>query len=109
MEENRDSKDFSFNAIKYIVILSMQLGQYEKMLKSQKQLLAMSVKVSKNDLTEAINLIQDQIQSKLGDKPDEAMQMYELILGNLKQSNERLWFATCLRLGKIYLDGKSFT
>jgi hypothetical protein len=36
MEENRDSKDFSFNAIKYMVILAMQLGQYEKMLKSQK-------------------------------------------------------------------------
>ena len=34
--------------------------------------------------------------------------MYELILGNLKQSNERLWFATCLRLGKIYLDSKNF-
>ena len=34
--------------------------------------------------------------------------MYQLILGNLKSNNERLWFATSLRLGKIYLDEKSF-
>jgi COP9 signalosome complex subunit 2 len=35
--------------------------------------------------------------------------MYQLILGNLKSNNERLWFATSLRLGKIYLDEKSFS
>jgi COP9 signalosome complex subunit 2 len=34
--------------------------------------------------------------------------MYQLILGSLKSSNERLWFATSLRLGKIYLDEKNF-
>lgn len=34
--------------------------------------------------------------------------MYQLILGNLKSNNERLWFSTSLRLGKIYFDEKSF-
>ena len=34
--------------------------------------------------------------------------MYQLILGNLKSNNERLWFSTSLRLGKIYLDERSF-
>jgi COP9 signalosome complex subunit 2 len=34
--------------------------------------------------------------------------MYQLILGNLKASNQRLWFSTSLRLGKIYLDEKEF-
>ena len=68
----------------------------------------MSTKVRKNDLSEAINLIQDQIQSRLTGQPDQAKQMYELILGNLKMTNERLWFATSLRLGKIYLDGRNF-
>ncbi len=64
--------------------------------------------MSKNDLTEAINDIQDAISKHLSDKPVEAKQMYELILGNLKSSNERLWFATSLRLGKIYLDEMNF-
>jgi hypothetical protein len=34
--------------------------------------------------------------------------MYKLILGNLKAGNQRLWFSTSLRLGKIYLDEKEF-
>ena len=34
--------------------------------------------------------------------------MYQLILGSLKKSNERLWFGTSLRLGQIYLGDKSF-
>jgi hypothetical protein len=34
--------------------------------------------------------------------------MYELILNNLKASNERLWFATCCRLAKIYLNDKNY-
>ena len=34
--------------------------------------------------------------------------MYELILGSLKKSNERLWFGTSLRLGQIYLTDQNF-
>ena len=34
--------------------------------------------------------------------------MYQLILGSLKKSNERLWLSTILRLGQIYLADKSF-
>ena len=69
----------------------------------------MSSKVSKNDQTEAVNLVQDAIQKNLVNNQDYAREMYQLILGNLKSNNERLWFATSLRLGKIYLDEKSFS
>lgn len=31
-----------------------------------------------------------------------------MILGALRTSNERLWFATSLRLAKIYLDENNF-
>lgn len=80
------------------------------MIENQKSLLRYSGRstVSKNDLTEAINDIQDAISKHLADRPNEAREMYELILGNLKQTNERLWFATSLRLGKIYLDERNF-
>ena len=108
LEEARGTMDFSFNATKYIVGLAMQLEQFPKMLSSTRQLLLLSGKVSKNDLTEAVNTIQDQIQTRLAEHPDAAKEMYQLILGNLKQSNERLWFATCLRLGKIYFDERNY-
>ena len=64
--------------------------------------------VSKNDLSESISQIQDGISKYLVDQPVHAKTMYELILGNLKTTNERLWFATSLRLSKIYLDEKNF-
>ncbi len=35
--------------------------------------------------------------------------MYELILNNLKASDQRLWFATCCRLAKIYLHDKNYS
>jgi COP9 signalosome complex subunit 2 len=108
LEEQSDKVAFSFLAIRHVVILTMQLGLYEKMVESLKQMLRMSLKVSKNDLTEAVNLVQDAIQKTLTNQPEQAREMYQLILGNLKSNNERLWFATSLRLGKIYLDEKSF-
>jgi hypothetical protein len=56
------------------------------MIENQKSLLRYSGRstVSKNDLTEAINDIQDAISKHLADRQNEAREMYELILGNLK-------------------------
>lgn len=71
-------------------------------------MLQMSSKVSKNDTTEAIDTVLDAVEQHLSEKPTQAKDMYQLILGSLKQTNERLWFATSLRLGKLYLDAKNF-
>lgn len=78
------------------------------MLENTHRLLKQSQRVSKNDITEAVNAVLDCVSTNLSTRPDYARQMYQLILGSLKQSNERLWFATSLRLGKIYLDERNF-
>lgn len=78
------------------------------MLEGTHRLLKHSQRVSKNDISEAVNAVLDCVQANLSAKPDYARQMYQLILGSLRQSNERLWFATSLRLGKIYLDERNF-
>lgn len=57
MEESLGKVNFSFNAERHVVTLSMQLGLFDKMVSGLKELLKMSSKVSKNDLTEAINLV----------------------------------------------------
>lgn len=65
----------------------MQLGgadNYKTMSAKTRLLLNLAAKVSRNDMTEAINAIQDQIETSLSDKPDQAKEMYQLILGNLK-------------------------
>lgn len=77
------------------------------MAKKTGDLLRRSSSESKADVEQAINEILDCISNNLSDKPEKAASMYQLILGNLKTSNERLWFNTSLRLGKIYLDAKN--
>lgn len=110
MEESHGSSEFSFASLRYVVVLTMELHQFERMIDQTKVLLRYSTRptVSKNQLAEAINDIQDAISKHLSNHPQHAREMYELILGNLKQSNERLWFSTSLRLGKIYLDERNF-
>ena len=72
MEEGRDEQQFSFSALKYLTVLSSLLGKFDKMIESTQKLLKMSQKVSKNDITEAVNAVLDCVQSKLADKPEYA-------------------------------------
>lgn len=110
MEESRGELSYSFKALRHIIIVAMKLGKYDTMLENQKILLRTSTRpeVSRNELTEAINDVQDAITKHVSD-PKVAREMYQLILGNLKTTNERLYYATQLRLGKIYFDEKNFS
>ena len=108
LEEQHDKFQYSFNSVKYVVILSAQLGKYDKMTSSLRQLLQISSKASQNEMTEAINAVLDVVETHLASKPEQAREMYQLILGSLKNSNGRLWFQTSLRLANIYFDERSF-
>ena len=109
MEAHQDEQQFSFNAHKFIIIVSAQLEQYDKMLTSQRALLKMTDNVSRNEVSEAVDRILDLVESQLQQKsPDMVRKMYTLILSTLKTYNERLWFTTSLRLARMYLDGKQF-
>jgi hypothetical protein len=59
-------------------------------------------KVTREDLSEAVNAILDAVANHLQAFPDYQSQMYKMTLDVLKSNNERLWFTICLRLGKIY-------
>ena len=95
---------FTFNALMYMVILTMELELYDEMVSNQQKLLKMNQQVSKNESSDAINKVLDAISNFLSDKPQQAGKMYALILDDLRTSDERLWFSISLRLGKILLD-----
>jgi len=59
-------------------------------------------KVTREDLSEAVNAVLDAVAHHLGDHPDYQREMYKMTLDVLRSNNERLWFTICLRLGKIY-------
>jgi hypothetical protein len=74
------------------------------MTKALNKLLKSLSKVSKAEGSEAINQIMDGLNKNLDDVPQERNKPYELILKYLKESNERLWFTTCMGLGKNLME-----
>ena len=86
------------------MVLSAKLGKFDNMVIKTKALLKLVNTVARNDVNDAVN----QILDSLTDIPDANAQseMYVIILESLKASNERLWFNTSLRLGRIYLEQK---
>ena len=65
-------------------------------------------KVTREDLSEAVNAVLDSVANNLSAHPDYQREMYKMTLDVLRSNNERLWFTICLRLGKIYQDLKNF-
>merc|ERR1712226_1036704 len=96
LEEQSNGNEFTFKSIKNVVLLSAHadVKNYADMLKETENLLRRSSNESKAEVEQAINEILDMVNNNLVEVPDTATQMYELILGKLKSSNERLWFST---------------
>ena len=77
LEESRGEINYTFKALRHIIIVVMKLGRYDTMLENQKVLLRTSTRaeVSRNELTEAINDVQDAITKHVTD-PGVAREMY---------------------------------
>eukprot|EP00744_Colponema_vietnamica_P010432 GILI01014740.1.p1 GENE.GILI01014740.1~~GILI01014740.1.p1 ORF type:complete len:407 (+),score=146.79 GILI01014740.1:178-1221(+) len=58
--------------------------------------------VTRNEANDCINNVLDMISSSTASETVE--KIYELTLNALKTSNERLWFNTCVKLCKLYID-----
>ncbi|RYH12611.1 hypothetical protein EON65_37785 [archaeon] len=92
-----------FKALQYLVVIYFSLGQYDKMVDRYHSMLQYLAAVTRNECTEAINLILDTIASSTNVQV--LSQMYEITLVALKTANnERLWFSTNLKLAKLYLE-----
>ena len=65
MEAHQEEQQYSFNSHKFIIIVAAQLGQYEKMLESCRALLKMTDKVSRNEVSEAVNRVLDLVETQL--------------------------------------------
>ncbi|XP_060520161.1 COP9 signalosome complex subunit 2-like [Cylas formicarius] len=100
--------EWGFKALKQLVKINFKLGNYEETLKKYRQLFGyINSAVTKNYGEKSINSILDYTSSL----KDGAVlqQFYETTLDALKNSkNDRLWFKTNLKLGKLLLEGKEY-
>lgn len=109
LELEQEKGEWGFKALKQMVKINYKLGQYEKMMKRYKQLLSyIKTAVTRNHSEKSINSILDYISTS---KQMQLLQdFYETTLEALKDAkNDRLWFKTNCKLGKLYYDREDYT
>jgi len=100
--------DWGFKALKQMVKIGYNMENYESMLDNYRQLLGyIKTAVTKNYAEKSINSILDYVSTSK--QTGLLQQFYQITLEALKGSkNERLWFKTNTKLGKLYFDMKNF-
>ena len=100
--------EWGFKALKQMMKLNFRLGNYEAMMKQYRELLTyMKGAVTRNYSEKSINSILDYISTS--NQMELLQTFYETTLEALKEAkNDRLWFKTNTKLGKLYFDRGEF-
>ncbi|XP_071486675.1 COP9 signalosome complex subunit 2-like [Diadema setosum] len=108
LELEDEKGDWGFKALKQMIKINFQLGNYDEMMTKYKLLLTyIKSAVTRNYSEKSINSILDYISTS---KNMALLQeFYETTLMALKDAkNDRLWFKTNTKLGKLYYDREEF-
>jgi len=108
LELETEKGDWGFKALKQMVKLTFTLENWETMLEYYYLLLTyIKSAVTKNYAEKSINSILDYVSNSR--QTDLLQQFYEITLDALKGAkNDRLWFKTNTKLGKLYFDLNQF-
>ncbi|XP_065672432.1 COP9 signalosome complex subunit 2 isoform X2 [Hydra vulgaris] len=104
LELEHEKGEWGFKALKQMVKINYRLQRYDEMMSRYKELLTyIKSSVTRNHSEKSINSILDFISSS---KQMTLLQnFYETTLDALKDAkNDRLWFKTNCKLGKLYYD-----
>lgn len=108
LELEVEKGEWGFKALKQMIKITFSLSEYDSMLSYYRQLLSyIKTAVTKNYSEKSINAILDYISTSK--QMDLLQKFYETTLDALKDAkNERLWFKTNTKLGKLYFDRREF-
>lgn len=100
--------EWGFKALKQIVKLKFRMGQFQQMISRYKEMLTyIRSAVTRNYSEKCINSILDFVSSS--NQMDLLQEFYETTLAALQEArNDRLWFKTNLKLGKLWFDVGEF-
>jgi len=102
--EGNDKGDWGFKALKQIVKINFKMGKTEEMMVRYEHLLTyIKSAVTRNYSEKSINAILDYVSTSK--QMDLLQRFYTATLRALRDArNDRLWFKTNTKLGKLYLD-----
>lgn len=105
--ERGDEVKWRFKALEHLVVLKFKLGDFAAMVADYRAMLALAPTVTRNECGDGVNGVLEAISDgEAGVVVDAAVlsQMYEITFEALRAANnERLWFNTNVKVGKIYL------
>ncbi|KXJ28781.1 COP9 signalosome complex subunit 2 [Exaiptasia diaphana] len=108
LDLEQEKGEWGFKALKQMIKINFKLGKHDEMMTRYKQLLTyIKSAVTRNHSEKSINSILDYISTS---KQMELLQnFYETTLDALRDAkNDRLWFKTNTKLGKLYYDRSEF-
>jgi len=102
--ENGEKGEWGFKALKQMIKINFRLSNFDEMMLRYKQLLTyIKSAVTRNHSEKSINSILDYISTS--QQMELLQNFYETTLDALRDAkNERLWFKTMTKLGKLYFD-----
>jgi len=109
LENQGEKGEWGFKALKQMIKINFRLHNYDAMMDKYKQLLTyIKSAVTRNHSEKSINSILDYISTS---KQMQLLQdFYETTLDALRDAkNERLWFKTMTKLGKLYYDREEYS
>ncbi|KAI1301436.1 COP9 signalosome complex subunit 2 [Halotydeus destructor] len=106
--ENGEKGEWGFKALKQMIKINFKLTNYKEMMLRYKQLLTyIKSAVTRNYSEKSINSILDYISTSK--QMNLLQEFYETTLDALKDAkNDRLWFKTNTKLGKLYFDREEY-
>eukprot|EP00111_Clytia_hemisphaerica_P003188 TCONS_00009086-protein len=109
LELEQEKGEWGFKALKQMVKINYKLQKYGNMMTRYKELLTyIKTAVTRNHSEKSINSILDFISTS--NQITLLQEFYETTLDALKDAkNERLWFKTNCKLGKLYYDREDFS
>lgn len=108
LQMESEKGEWGFKALKQIVKLKFRMGEFQQMITRYKEMLTyIRSAVTRNYSEKCINSILDFVSSS--NQMDLLQEFYETTLAALQESrNDRLWFKTNLKLGKLWFDVGEF-
>ena len=105
--ERGDEVKWRFKALEHLVVLKFKLGDFGSMVAHYRSMLQHAPTVTRNECGDGVNNVLEAISDRESGVVADAgvlRQMYEITFEALRAANnERLWFNTNVKVGKIYL------
>mmetsp|Transcript_13638 Transcript_13638/g.18178 ORF Transcript_13638/g.18178 Transcript_13638/m.18178 type:complete len:451 (-) Transcript_13638:179-1531(-) len=108
LERNREVK-WRFKALEHLVVLNFRLSKFDETVERYRELLNLAPHVTRNECGDTVNAVLEALS--VGKQSGEKLlsTIYELTFAALKAANnERLWFNTNIKVGKLYLQQKEY-